>query len=197
MKPLDRLVHEHQMVLQVLDATEQDLTQLRHTGHLDAARLRRIVDFLVHFMDRCHHSKEELFLFARMRERGVPGESGPLAVLLREHHQSRRHVKALGLGLNKAARNKVALTNAMRKHLPAYIELMRTHIQKEDRVVYPMADQIFSKADQRELSRAFDRIEQETLGTDARARYLRLACELAGVPASDKRNSRSHPVRRA
>jgi hemerythrin-like domain-containing protein len=73
---------------------------------------------------------------------------------------------------------------------------MRTHIQKEDRVVYPMADQIFSKADQRELARAFDRIEKQTMGADTHAKYQRLAHDLAGLPVPDKRSAHPRSARK-
>jgi hemerythrin-like domain-containing protein len=74
-----------------------------------------------------------------MVERGFPRETGPVAVMLYEHEVGRGHVSAFrqvgdGTGLLTAAETRVVLENA-----GAFIPLLRAHILKEDRILYPMA----------------------------------------------------------
>ena len=39
------------------------------------------------YVDRCHNQKEEQHLFPLLEQRGIPRQSGPLAVMLAEHEQ--------------------------------------------------------------------------------------------------------------
>ena len=57
--------------------------------------------------------------------------------------------------------------------------LLRAHIDQEDNVVYPIADQILTAEDQRDLGEAFDRVEAEEMGLGVHERYHTMAHELA------------------
>jgi hemerythrin-like domain-containing protein len=81
----------------------------------------------------------EDILFQRMTERGFSRESGPVAVMLHEHRVGRGHVAVLreaggGAGLLAAVETQLVL-----EHAGAFIPLLRAHILKEDRILYPMA----------------------------------------------------------
>jgi hemerythrin-like domain-containing protein len=45
-----------------------------------------------------------------------------------------------------------------------YIELLTQHIDKEDNILYPMADMQLSEEKQRELIEEFEELEQERIG---------------------------------
>jgi len=63
--------------------------------------------------------------------------------------------------------------------LSTYARLLRAHIAKEDNVLYPMADQLFTAEDQRSLTEAFDRVEAEETGEGVHEKYHQLAHKLA------------------
>ena len=46
-----------------------------------------VVYFLKIFADKCHHGKEENYLFKELINKGVTNEGGPVGVMLKEHAQ--------------------------------------------------------------------------------------------------------------
>jgi len=57
--------------------------------------------------------------------------------------------------------------------------MLRNHIEKEDNILYPMGDRLFSQEDQQSLSEAFEKIEKEEMGEGVHEKYHQLAHELA------------------
>lgn len=177
--PTQTLKHEHQIILMVLDAAEREVGRIQDGGTVNADTLEKIVDFFRNFADRCHHAKEETQLFAKMQERGMPGDRGPIAVMLVEHDEGRRRVRAVAEALSQAKKGDSLAIASLKENLLAYVQLLRAHIDKEDDILYPMADQLFTPEDQRALTEAFEKIEAEEIGEGVHDKYHRLAHELA------------------
>lgn len=178
MKPTDVLRHEHKIVLAVLEGVEREARDIQTTGKVDTDKLAKVVDFLRIFVDKCHHSKEERQLFPRLQERGMPGDTGPIAVMLHEHTLGRIEVKAIAEALDTYRGGDRSATTALSEHLLAYAALLQGHIAKENNVLFVMADQILSAADQDELSVAFDKIEAEEIGEGVHEEYHQFAHEM-------------------
>jgi hemerythrin-like domain-containing protein len=175
MKPTEELKHEHQVILLVLAGAER---LAGRSGEADLAQTGEMIEFFVNFVDRCHHAKEEKHLFVRMEERGIPHD-GPIRVMLDEHDQGRRLVAAMKERLSAALAGSGAATEALRADLIAYARLLRSHIDKEDNILYPMADSVFTSEDQRGLEEAFKKVESEEMGEGVHEKYHQLAHRLA------------------
>jgi hemerythrin-like domain-containing protein len=63
------------------------------------------------------------------------------------------------------------------------VELLRQHIAKEDRVLFPMADKALSGAEQSQLFEEFETIERERTGAGEHERYHHVLDELERVVA--------------
>jgi hemerythrin-like domain-containing protein len=172
--PVDQLSHEHQTILQVLDAIARELRPLQ-----DGVAIRRrfwasALEFLEQFADRCHHGKEEQLLFVELERAGLPAEHGPTACMRKEHelgrHGRRQMVDAVEDG------NGAALTHAA----GGYVELLREHIEKEDQVLFPMAKSVLDQAAILRLRSGFAQVEHRDLGDGAHGLYEQMARDLAG-----------------
>lgn len=141
MEAIDTLMTEHRLIERVVGALVS-FAEESHRGESDGrGELDRFVTFIRELADARHHAREEKILFAAMVEGGFPANGGPVAVMLMEHDQGRSHARELaGLAASSAP-----WTAADRDHLAgasrAYAELLLAHIQKEDRILYPMAQQ--------------------------------------------------------
>ena len=111
--------------------------------------------------------------------RDIPVDSGPIAVMLYEHEQGRSRVRATGEALPLAAQGDASAIEKVVENLSAYIELLRAHIDKEDNILYPLADSIFTPEDQQALKVAFEKVEVEEIGESVHEKYHQLAHELA------------------
>jgi hemerythrin-like domain-containing protein len=179
MTPTEILKHEHKIILMVLDAAKREVQSIRQRGKVHIAELEKMVDFIRNFADRCHHAKEENLLFVKMKEKGMPDESGPIAVMLKEHTEGRRRIKVIGEAIPKAQEGEPSALQTISENLDAYIQLLRNHIEKEDNVLYPMADKVFTEQDQQWLSGDFDKVEAEEIGEGVHEKYHKLAHDLS------------------
>lgn len=181
-KATDVLKHEHQIILMVLDAAHQEAQKLKQSKLVDEKTIQAYLDFFRNFADRCHHSKEEDLLFVKMEQRGVPSQGGPVGVMLAEHDQGRKHLKAVAEALPEANAGNTQAVESISSNLLGYVDLLRAHIYKEDHILYPMADRLFNAQDQAQLIKDFDRVEAEEMGSGVHEKYHQLAHDLAGEP---------------
>lgn len=175
------LKHEHKIVLLILGAAKREAQFIQDTGRMDSEKLDKILDFLKIFVDQCHHGKEEEYLFPKMHEKGMADDRGPIAVMLQEHERGRQRVKAIGEALTQAKAGDSRAKETLAVNLCAYIEHLQTHIDKENNVLFPMADQLFTPEDQRALVEAFEKHEAEEIGEGVHEKFHQLAHELATV----------------
>ncbi|MFH1262280.1 MAG: hemerythrin domain-containing protein [Pseudomonadota bacterium] len=140
MNPIQVLMDEHRKIEKILSSLDRFAGEIQKNPKLDGrGDLARFVEIIAEYADRTHHGKEEEILFEEMAKAGFPRESGPLAVMLAEHDDGRRQVGILRQMLqtpgiwNAGERDTILLAAA------TYTALLRQHIQKEDHVLYPMA----------------------------------------------------------
>jgi len=179
--PTQELRNEHRIILKVLDAAEREIDAIARTGKVREDFVLKLLDFVRNFADACHHAKEEKRLFVKMSERGMPLNAGPLAVMLHEHEEGRRLVKAAADALPSALLGDKRALQALKDGLAGYVDLLRAHIGKEDNILYPMADKMLTAEDQKTLAEAFERVETVETGTGVHEKYHKLADELAQV----------------
>lgn len=186
MKPTEILKHEHEVILLVLTGVEHEVQKIRKTRKADVEKLNRIVDFFRNFTDRCHHSKEEKHLFVKLIERGMDKKSGPIAVMLTEHEMGREKIRAIIDVLPNVKNENAKAIRILCDNLEGYVELLRSHIAKENNVLFQIAEQVLSEEEQKQLSKAFEIVESEEIGEGVHEKYHALAHELAGTcPCSE------------
>jgi len=178
MKPTDELVHEHEVIELALDGLHSAAEDALRTGKLDVPLFEKAMDFLGNFADRCHHGKEEKHLFRLMEMRGMPREGGPLGVMLYDHEIGRRRRRDIVNALPKAAEGDREAIRIAAENAAEYCDELRQHIWKENHVLYPMADNVLTEQDWRELEEAFERVEKEEMGEGTHEKYHSIAHEL-------------------
>ncbi|OPY12822.1 MAG: iron-sulfur cluster repair di-iron protein [Syntrophus sp. PtaU1.Bin005] len=163
MKATQQLRNEHEGVKVMLIILEQVCRQLEADRNLNEEHFDGILEFLKVFVDKCHHGKEEDLLFPALTAAGIP-EDGPIAVMLQEHEMGRNYVKSLSDYYAKYVGGDQSASKTISKIALAYIALLRNHIEKENDVLFVMADRLLSEQKQDELYEGFERIEEERIG---------------------------------
>ncbi len=173
--PTEDLVNEHEVILRMLRVMEKASDELRKGGDVDPGLWKGASDFLQNFVDRCHHTKEERHLFPALVERGVSGEVGPIAVMLREHEDGRAHTKRLR-ALSASSPSKKT-NEGISKTVVAYVDLLSMHIRKENGVLFPLANQVLTPEDLKRLEASFEEVEENVMGPGVHERYHRMIGE--------------------
>ncbi len=76
-------------------------------------------------------------------------EKGPVAVMLAEHEEARRLTRAMRAAAEQMQGGDPSAASQVVQNALSYVKLLRQHIQKEDRVLFPVADRAIP-AEQRE-----------------------------------------------
>jgi len=174
MKATQQLRDEHEEIKLMLSIMEKTINKLNNGVVLDIEYMEKIIDFIKGFADKCHHGKEEDVLFPALIKNGMRKDIGPIAVMLNEHQQGRAFVKALSKALDDFKNRNTKALHEIVENAMNYVNLLRSHIAKENDVLFMMADKLLSETEQNELAEAFEKIEIEKIGLGKHIEYHNL-----------------------
>jgi hemerythrin-like domain-containing protein len=158
-KAIESLMHDHDAILSALDILERMTSPRPGEAKPTREDLAAFTGFLKEFADTCHHGKEEGILFPALGESGFPKESGPVAVMLSEHVEGRAFIR----GMEQAMEKGTDLA-AFGKAAAGYTLLLRGHIEKENNVLFPMAERALDGKRLEEIHRQFEEHEEKVIG---------------------------------
>ena len=164
MAVIKELKNEHEAVLLAIRILDQITTRLKSGQTVELKHFDQILEFLDVFVDKCHHSKEENVLFPAMEAADIPREGGPIAAMLYEHEQGRSLVQGLRSGVEGYRVGKESSAAEIIANAQKYGKLIATHIDKENNVLYVMAERVLSAEKLVEMEAAFSRIEEIQVG---------------------------------
>jgi hemerythrin-like domain-containing protein len=130
------------------------------------------------FVDTCHHGKEEDYLFPALEQLGVSRNGGPIGVMLREHEQGRGEVRAMRSAFEAYRGGDTSAAAEFASHAAVYVGLLRRHIDKENAVLFPIADSRLSTVRRISLEQAFEKLEQERIGAGRHEAFHRMIEDL-------------------
>jgi len=179
MKPTDDLKEEHhavKLMLKILDGICIDIESGKEVKH---EHLGNVVEFLKVFVDKCHHTKEEEYLFPAMKKANIPGSKDMIDSLLEEHEHGRRNVRMISEAIsgNMDSEDLSTIVKSSRD----YIELLTQHINKENNKLFPMADEHLAQEIQVDLLKSFDIVEIEKIGEGKHEEFHKLLHSLRDV----------------
>lgn len=152
MKLTDILRAEHRIIGNALTALEAMVQAARDSTTVPTEDVRDFVRFCRSYTDGLHHVKEEELLFPALMEAGLPRDVGPIDCMLHEHDRAREMVRQLDqLALAIGARDPAAVA-AFVQTAGTLCSVLRAHIQKEDQVLYEMAEQALGDERNNELT---------------------------------------------
>jgi hemerythrin-like domain-containing protein len=158
-KAMADLMNDHEAILSALDIFTKILDSNKAKASVNAQEMTDFVNFLKEFADKCHHGKEEGMLFPAMIAAGVPDHGGPIGVMMTEHVQGRKLIHDMDEALEGVV-DQARLEKAGRD----YIDLLRAHIQKENMILFPMADRVLNGQLLDKMAENFDEHEEKVIG---------------------------------
>lgn len=179
--PTQMLEDEHLVIAKVVGAAPVLADRLEAGQLVDVETLLDVVEFMRIFADKCHHGKEEELLFPALEEVGIKREGGPIGVMLEEHERGREYVRTMKRAMSHHRAGQDPGATGFIREARGYIDLLDQHIDKEDNVLFPMAEKQLAETTQAELAEGFERIEVEKIGAGKHEEFHRMLDHLKGV----------------
>ena len=178
MKPTKQLKAEHEGVKLMLGILEKVCA---NPDEINQEHFTKILEFLKVFVDKCHHGKEEDLLLPAMTEAGVLKEEGVIKFTLLEHVEGRGYVKGMSEASDKLKNGDRQASTKIAENGKKYIVLLIKHIEKENTILFPLADKVLSQAKQNELEEEFEKLEVERIGLGKHEEFHKLLHQLKEI----------------
>ena len=150
--PTRVLREEHAVLLDVLTRFEGALANAAIGGESVLRRLAVFVDVFRGYADYCHHRKEEQGLFVLLEAH----ELGTAVECMREEHgEARALISRLAEAVD--AGDAAGIRDAGH----GYLDLLRSHIEKENCMLFEAADECLTSGEIAELAVRYAEIETE------------------------------------
>ncbi len=181
MRATRELKDEHGGIKVMLAILGKVCDRLEAGQRVEQKHIEEILEFLKVFVDKCHHAKEEDLLFPAMEKAGIPRERGPIGMMLLEHQAGRDFIGGMTLAAAAMAKAEAGAARRFAANARSYTELLLQHIEKEDQVLYPMAEARLPADADTQLAAGFEKVEEERVGHGRHEAFHRMMDRLKGV----------------
>lgn len=166
------MVDEHKLILRMITLVEYNTALLEEGKFRNWQFYLDAVDFIRNYADRFHHAKEEEVLFMELIKNGMPEKQSPIEAMQMEHDQGRAHVRAMEEAAQKALGGEIGQAAIIAEHAKGYAELLRGHIEKENDILYPLAERILPEDVRDGMLAAYETAEARTPGLEKKYKEL-------------------------
>lgn len=151
MHMLDELLLRHEEIRTVLDMLEQEVEALGQEGSADLSALKDGFYYLTQYLGPGDSNKERvIYRNVLARERGA---ARLVSELIQQQEDLRRRSEELLESVEDMAEDVVVAKAEFDARAHRYIELQRWHVEREENELLPLADQLLTDADWRQIER--------------------------------------------
>jgi len=163
---------EHQLILRMIALVENNTALMEQGKFRDWQFFLDAVDFIRSYADRFHHAKEEDVLFIALIDNGMPEKQSPIEAMHMEHDQGRAYVRAMEMAAQQALAGEPGQVPLIAENARGYAALLRDHIDKEDHVLYPLAERVLPEEVRAAMLQAYGEAEAQAPGLEQRYRQM-------------------------
>jgi len=179
MEALRVISEDHRNLWRIAATIDIVADEMESGSKVDPAFFTSIFDYIEHFMDACHHAKEDDYLFPALRARSEAA-AAILDRLQAEHRNGPEILKSLRQQLADTAAGK--LGNAeFASALRTYTQSLKSHIRTEEKDAMPLAREVLTPEDWAAIDRAFLDSDDPMFGEKANAEFRELFHRIASL----------------
>jgi hemerythrin-like domain-containing protein len=106
---------------------------------------------------------------------------GVIKFTLLEHVEGRGNIKGMSEAFDKLKNGDRQASTKIVGNGKNYIELIIKHIDKENTILFPLADKVLSQTKQAELEEGFEKLEVERIGVGKHEEFHKLLHQLKEI----------------
>jgi hemerythrin-like domain-containing protein len=154
-KCIGLLISEHKVILRSVEVLRAMARHATDTQELNVGDVRGLLEIIRLFADDLHQGKEEGALFPVFTAKCDPLEVDAVRHMVFEHEEDR----SLMEGIEDAIQRSHAGDFAENAH--RLVDILRTHIYKEDNILFEMIDRQLSDEDDARILAEFETFDRE------------------------------------
>lgn len=179
MEALRIISEDHRNLWRIAATIDIVADEMESGSKVDPAFFTSIFDYIEHFMDACHHTKEDDYLFPMLRARSQEA-AAVLDRLQAEHRNGPEVLKSLRVKLADTATGKLGNAD-FAAALRTYTQSLKSHIRTEEKDAMPLAREVLTAQDWADIDRAFLDSEDPLFGEKAKAEFRELFHRIASL----------------
>ncbi|MFO7928888.1 MAG: hemerythrin domain-containing protein [Candidatus Humimicrobiaceae bacterium] len=156
MDPVKILIDEHNLISRMRDVLEQELNRIEEHATVELNILNKAIDFVKTYADKCHHGKEERYLFKQMKKKNLKKEDAEmLSQLEKEHIYERNLVTRLVNAGEEYFRGFTNEVDNVYECLEMLVNFFPVHIEHEEEDFFVRSMDYFSGEEKADLVKKF------------------------------------------
>lgn len=180
MSPTENLKREHEAMYEVLNIMSKIANDIKEKKVFYTTDIDSIVDFLIVFWYNCHNQKEEQVFYPALIRAGIKTDDESIGDISHEHSMGRIYIREMSHSIENCKIGNAFSCERLADNLNNYVNLLRIHIQKEEEILFPKANDTLTEENLREISDQFEVIEEQTIGHSVHEHYFELLKQLKG-----------------
>ena len=180
MKAIETLVGEHKLILKFLDHLSTAAKQIPLKQGPPKEFFEAAVDFARSYADKHHHFKEEYAMFSMLAQKHDGALDAQIEKNRQQHEQCRNLIQNISESLSGYENKLESSTEILHKNLVEYVKTLRSHIQNENEVLFPMVKKALSPSEDGDLLGQFAQYEKKT-GEDMTEIYNKRVTEMSAM----------------
>lgn len=177
MTPTENLTKEHKEIIELLNIMNKIANKIKSQDVFYTNDVESIIDFLKFFIEKSHHQKEEVF-YPELEFAGIPKETESLSIMLYEHTLAKNYLKDIYSCVENCKIGNSFSGELLAESLNNYVLLIKNHINKEEEIIFPMADRELSEEKKKDIYRQFENIERKIVNHGFQDHYHKLLSNL-------------------
>ncbi|MEI6755112.1 MAG: hemerythrin domain-containing protein [Paludibacter sp.] len=174
MKATEDLMNEHKAIRVILTVMSTISDSIKNKKVFYTNDVEKIVDFLSVYTDKCHRTKEEAVFYPALLLTKHPLKEMSVGLLINEHSIGKGYLDEITCCVENCKLGSSFSGERIADCMANYVQLLDSHIQKEEDDYFPLANKAFSDEAQVEISKQFSLINDEFVGRDIHTRYDKL-----------------------
>lgn len=152
MQPRGPLMIEHRLIMRMISLIAKEAASIEKNNVVNQSFIRSVVDFIRSYADRTHHGKEEDILFRDLGKKQLsPVDRKIMDELIQEHIFGRVTTNELAALVDAYQKGDTSALPGIAGTLRKFVDFYPNHIEKEDKVFFPLAMAYFSEPEQQSM----------------------------------------------
>jgi len=174
MTPTENLINEHKKINELLDIMSKIALKIKSKDVFYPNDVEEVVKYLINIIENSHHGKEDDVFYPELISSGIPKETAPLSIINYEHIISVNYLKDISSCVVNCKIGNDFSGELLADSLTNYVIAIKNHIQREEEIVFPIANEVFSIEKQNEILQRFEVIEQKYISNSFNDQFDKL-----------------------